>query len=207
MLRLMQDDLNRNIRRLPAWTLYLLGAAHIGWLFWLGLTGGLGVEPIKALEHIYGETGLRLLLAVLAVTPLRRFAGLNLLKFRRALGVLTFFYITAHLLVWLLLDVQLLSQIWADILKRPYITVGMLGFTLMLPLAVTSNNWSLRRLGRGWRGLHRLTYPVALLGALHFVMLVKGFQIEPLIYLMAIVGLLALRLQLRPKILPNHQGV
>jgi methionine sulfoxide reductase heme-binding subunit len=118
----------------------------------------------------------------------------NLIRFRRAIGVLAFTYVALHLLVWLVLDVQALERIWADIVKRPYITVGMIGFVAMIPLALTSNNWSVRRLGPTWRQLHKLTYLVVLLGAVHFVMLRKGLQIEPLLYLGAIVLLLALRL-------------
>ena len=137
---------------------------------------------------------LQFLIAGLAVTPLRRYLGINLLKFRRAIGLIAFYYVTLHLLVWLFLDVQILSQIVADILKRPYITIGMLGFALMVPLAITSNNWSVRKLGAAWRRLHTLVYGAAVLGALHFVMLSKGFQIEPLIYLGAVIALLALRL-------------
>lgn len=186
--------MNNAVRRVPAWPIYILCSAHIGWLFFLGLTGGLGVEPIKALEHAYGETGLKLMIAVLAISPLRKFTGVNLLKFRRALGVSVFVYIAAHLLVWLILDVQLIGQIWADIVKRPYITVGMAGFLLLIPLAATSNNASLRKLGTlPWRKLHKLTYVAAILGAIHFVMLRKGIQIEPLIYLFAILALLSLR--------------
>lgn len=186
--------INQTLRRIPVWAVYLMGALPAPWLFYLGLTGGLGIEPIEALEHRYGELALQLLIAGLAITSLRRFVGLNLVKFRRAIGVLTFVYVSLHLLVWLVLDVQLPSQIWADILKRPYITVGIGAFLLLLPLTATSNNWSVRRLGPRWRRLHWLVYPAALLGGLHYVMLAKGFQIEPLIYLAAIVILLALRL-------------
>ncbi|MFT7593976.1 MAG: sulfoxide reductase heme-binding subunit YedZ [Paracoccaceae bacterium] len=189
------DRLNTALRRIPTWTIYGLGVAHIGWLFWLGISGGLGVEPISALEHVLGETGLKLLLVGLAITPLRRFAGINLIRFRRAVGLTAFVYITVHLLVWLFLDVQMLDEIWKGIVKRPYITIGMLGFVLMIPLAVTSNNLSLRKLGPGWRRLHRLTYIVVLLGALHFVMLAKGFQIEPLIYMAVALALLATRIK------------
>ncbi|MEX0319605.1 MAG: protein-methionine-sulfoxide reductase heme-binding subunit MsrQ [Ruegeria sp.] len=190
------SNVNSILRRVPVWLIYLIGALPAPWLFYLGMTGGLGVEPIKALEHELGELALQLLILGLAVTPLRRFAGLNLMKFRRAIGVLTFSYVALHLLVWLVLDVQILSQIWADILKRPYITIGMTGFALLLPLAVTSNNWSVRKLGPRWRSLHKLVYPAAVLGGLHYVMLAKGFQLEPLVYLAIILGLLALRLPL-----------
>ena len=186
--------LNRASRHVPIWLVYVLGLCPIPWLVYLGATGGLGVEPIQALEHRFGELALQLLIAGLAITPLRRLAGLNLMRFRRSIGLLAFAYVTAHLLVWQVLDVGVLAQIWADIVKRPYITIGMLGFVLLLPLAVTSNNWSVRRLGPAWRRLHKLVYAAALLGGLHFVMLSKGFQIEPLLYLGAVVGLLLLRL-------------
>lgn len=199
----MIDTLNTALRKLPTWPLYIIGALYPAWLLWQGLTGGLGVDPVKVMEHALGERGLQLLILGLAITPLRRYAGLNLLKFRRAIGLLTFFYILLHLLVWLVLDVQILSQIWADILKRPYITIGMVGFVLMLPLAVTSNNLSVRRLGRRWQKLHKLTYVVAVLGAVHFVMLVKGFQIEPLIYLGVVLLLLGLRLRPRRRVAPT----
>ncbi|MGD9863879.1 MAG: protein-methionine-sulfoxide reductase heme-binding subunit MsrQ [Pseudodonghicola sp.] len=191
---MLADRLNRALRRLPTWVVYGLGALPAPWLFYRGLTGGLGVEPIKALEHGLGLWALQFLIAGLAVTPLRRHLGVNLLRFRRAIGLLAFFYVCLHLLVWLGLDVQIPSQIWADILKRPYITVGMAAFVLLLPLAATSNAVSIRRLGPRWRQLHRAVYVAALLGALHFVMLRKGLQIEPLIYLALIAGLLVLRL-------------
>ena len=191
---MLVDRINTAARRVPTWAVYLLCALPAPWLFYLGLTGGLGVEPIKALEHEYGQLGLKLLIAGLAVTPLRRFVGVNLLRFRRAIGVMAFVYIALHLTVWLALDVQRLGAIWADIVKRPYITMGMVAFVLMIPLAMTSNNWSVRRLGVRWRKLHKLTYLVAILGALHFVLLVKGLQIEPLAYLAVVLGLLATRL-------------
>ena len=188
--------INGGLRKVPAWPLYIVGAIPPVWLFIAGVTGGLGVDPVKVMEHQMGEWGLWLLIAGLAVTPLRRHVGLNLLKFRRAIGLLTFFYILGHLLVWLVLDVQILGQVWDDILKRPYITIGMAAFVLMIPLALTSNNWSIRKLGPKWRSLHKLVYAVAILGALHFTLLVKGFQYEPLIYFAVILGLLALRIRL-----------
>jgi len=191
---MLAERVNTAVRRVPVWLVYVLGLLPAPWFLYLGLTGGLGVEPIKALEHELGLFALQLLVVGLAITPLRRFAGVNLIRFRRAVGVLAFTYVALHLLVWLVLDVQVLSRIWADILKRPYISIGMIGFLLMVPLALTSNNWSVRRLGPRWRQLHKLTYIVVLLGAVHFVMLRKGFQIEPLAYLAAILFLLALRL-------------
>ncbi|WP_136441688.1 protein-methionine-sulfoxide reductase heme-binding subunit MsrQ [Pacificoceanicola onchidii] len=194
----MKQAINSAARKVPTWVVYLLLTLPAPWFFYLGLSGGLGVEPIKALEHEYGEMALQLLIAGLAVSPLRRFAGLNLLRFRRAIGLMAFLYVTAHLAVWLLLDVQILSQIWADILKRPYITIGMLAFVLLLPLALTSNNWSVRRLGRQWHKLHKLVYAASLLGGLHFVMLSKGFQLEPLLYLAIVIILLGMRVSSLP---------
>ncbi|MEM6889028.1 MAG: protein-methionine-sulfoxide reductase heme-binding subunit MsrQ [Pseudomonadota bacterium] len=188
------DAINKAARRVPTWAIYIAGLLPVPWLLYLAQTGGLGREPITALEHRLGELALQLLVAVLVISPLRRHVGVNLLKFRRALGLLSFLYVALHLLVWLVLDVGILSQIWADIVKRPYITVGMLAFALMLPLALTSNNWSVRRLGPSWRQLHRLTYVAASLGAVHYFMLVKTIEIEPLVYMATVVGLLALRI-------------
>ena len=188
------DRFNSAVRRVPAWPVYAVSAAYAGWVFFQGATGALGPNPVEAIEHAYGEAALYLLIGGLAVTPLRRFAKLNLLKFRRAIGMACFFFVAAHLLTWAILDVQALDRVWADIVKRPYITVGMAGFTLLLPLAVTSNNLSVRKLGPKWRQLHKLAYPAAVLGAVHYVMLVKGWQMKPLVMLAIILVLLALRL-------------
>jgi sulfoxide reductase heme-binding subunit YedZ len=189
------DRINGPARRVPVWALWVIGLAPAVWFFYLGLTGGLGAEPIKALERELGLVALQLLVATLAITPLRRHLGINLIRFRRALGLLAFAYVSLHLAVWLLLDVQDAARIWADIVKRPFVTVGFTAFLLMIPLALTSNDLSLRRLGPRWRRLHRLTYAVVVLGAVHFIWLSKGFQFEPLIYLGTILGLLALRLR------------
>ncbi len=195
----MVQAINSRLRQVPVWTIYLLGVIPAVWLFWLGLTNNLGPEPVKALEHRLGKIGLQFMVAVLLVTPLRRYGGVNLLRFRRALGLLTFFYILLHLMVWLFLDIQLnWAEIWKDIVKRPYITLGMAGFLAMLPLALTSNTLALRRLGAAaWQRLHRLTYVAALAGGLHYLLLVKAWPVEPILYLAAIVGLLALRLHVQ----------
>lgn len=186
---------NGILRRVPPFVIYLGGAAWGGWLFWLAATGGLGVDPVNALEREYGDIAIKLIVAGLAVTPLRRWAGINLLRFRRAIGVTCFFFVLAHFLVWALLDIGALGAIWADIVKRPYVTVGMLSFVLLIPLAMTSNNLSLRRMGAvAWRRLHKLTYPAAVLGAVHYLWIAKVIAIEPLVYLGLILGLLVLRL-------------
>jgi len=190
------DRINAALRPIPTWAVYILYLLPVPWLLYLGLTDGLGREPIKALEHELGEIALQLLIIGLCVTPLRQYLGLNLMKFRRAFGVLAFTYVALHLLVWVVLDMSLLwSQMWADIWKRPYITVGMAGFLVLVPLAVTSNNLSVRKLGAAsWRKLHKLTYLAVLLGGIHYLWLVKGVQIEPILYMAVILGLLGLRL-------------
>lgn len=190
----LADTINRAARRVPTWPIYVLGAFPPFWYLYLGFTGGLGVEPISALEHRLGLLGLQFLIAGLVITPLRVWAGVNLIRFRRALGLLAFYYISAHLLTWLLLDVRDPARIWADIAKRPYITIGMAGFLMLVPLAITSNTASIRKLGPRWRQLHWLVYPAVLAGGLHFVILRKGWQIEPLAYLAAIAALLSVRL-------------
>ena len=188
------DRINQLLRKVPTWLVYIVGLIPVPLFLYLAQTGGLGREPIKALEHELGELALKLIIVGLAITPLRKIVGLNLIKFRRAIGVLAFTYVALHLLVWLVLDVGILSQIWADILKRPYITIGMVGFVVMIPLAVTSNNWSVKRFGVKWRRLHQLTYVAAALGGVHFIMIAKGIQLEPLIYMAVILALLAYRL-------------
>lgn len=193
------DRINDFARRVPTWPLYILFMLPVPWLLYLAQTGGLGREPIKALEKELGEIALQLLIFGLTITPLRRFVGINLIKFRRMLGLLAFIYVTLHLSVWMFLDMSLLwGQMWNDVWKRPYITIGMAGFLALLPLAITSNNLSVRKMGAAaWRKLHKLTYLAVILGGVHYIWLVKGIQIEPLLYMAVILGLLALRLPKR----------
>lgn len=180
----------------PSWPLYLLGLVPGVWLFIQALTDNLGADPAKALERGLGEWALRLIILGLAITPLRQLLGINWLRYRRAVGLLAFFYVLAHLVSYILLDQGLdWAAIGADILKRPYITIGMLGFVLLLPLAVTSSNAMIRWLGGArWRRLHRLVYPAALAGAAHFLLLVKSWPLEPIIYAAIVVALLGWRL-------------
>lgn len=189
----MTDTINRLARKIPVWAIWIIYLLPVPWLLYLAMTGGLGREPIEALEHELGEIAIQLLIIGLAITPLRRFLNINLLKFRRAIGLLAFTYVVLHVLVWAVLDVQVISQMWADIVKRPYVTVGMAATLLMVPLAVTSNNASVRRLGAKWRSMHKLVYPAVLLAAIHFLWVRKGLQLEPILYLLVICSLLALR--------------
>lgn len=195
----LAEAINRGARRMPTATVYAAGLVPVAWLIWATATGGLGIDPVKEMEHRLGLWGLQLLILGLCITPLRRFAGVNLLRFRRAVGLVAFAYILLHFLVWLVLDMGLLwQQALADIAKRPYVTVGMLGLLALLPLALTSNDRSVRRMGAAaWRRLHRLAYLAALAGGVHYLWLVKAWPLEPFLYLGAILGLLALRLPIR----------
>lgn len=186
---------NAALRQVPSWAVYGLGALIPVYYLYLGLTGGLGVEPVNALERALGDLAIKALVVVLAVTPVRIWTGINLVMHRRALGLLAFFYVVCHLLVWALLDVQDFGRVWADIVKRPYISIGMIAFVLLLPVAATSNNLSIRKLGPvRWRRVHMLTYAIGVLGAAHYIMVQKTWEAEPLIYLAVILGLVATRL-------------
>ena len=189
----MIDVVNRSFRAIPNWVLYVAGAVPVIWLYVLGFQNALGADPVDAIERNLGLWALWLLIAGLCITPLQRLTPLRLIKLRRPIGVVAFFYVLVHFLTWLVLDVQIPSQIVADIIKRPYVTVGMAALLLLLPLAVTSNNWSIRKMGARWRTVHKLVYPAVLLAGLHMVMQAKGFQLEPLVYLAAIAFLVAMR--------------
>jgi sulfoxide reductase heme-binding subunit YedZ len=179
--------------------IYILGMVPAVWTFYLGLTNQLGADPQNTLERTLGLWALRFLIAALAITPLRRLGGPSLIRYRRAIGLLGFYYACLHLTTYLVLDQGLdLAAIWADIVKRPYITVGMVAFTILVPLAVTSNNAMIRRLGaRAWQRLHRLVYVATAAAAIHFVMLVKSWWTpEPAIYATLVAALLLIRLWL-----------
>src|SRR5690348_15461905 len=149
---------------------------------WLGAS--LGVDPVKELEHECGKTALNLLLLTLAVTPVRELTGQpQLVRLRRMLGLFAFFYVLLHFTIYLVLDLELnFATLGADIAKRPYITIGFTALLLLIPLAVTSTNAMMRRLGRRWQALHRLVYVIAILGVWHFYWQVKRDIREPLIY-------------------------
>lgn len=186
-------------RQLRPGLLYPLGLIPAAWTFYLGLVDQLGADPMKVLERSLGEWALRFLIACLAITPLRRLTGISLLRYRRAIGLLAFIYASLHLTTYLVLDQGLAwAAIWADIVKRPFITVGMLAFLVLVPLAATSNNASIRRLGgAAWARLHRWVYLAAAAAAVHYVMVVKAWPLEPLIYAAIVALLLGYRLAVR----------
>lgn len=174
----------------------LIGAYGVISDLFLG-TRWFGSNPIKEAEHFTGEWTLRMLMLTLAVTPARRLLGWNwLARYRRMLGVTAFFYGLVHLLIYFVLDVELdWMQLVEDIAKRPYVTIGMLAFLLMLPLAITSTAGMVRRLGgKRWAALHRLIYVIVVLGTIHFWMAVKKDITDPLIYASIFAALLGWRL-------------
>jgi sulfoxide reductase heme-binding subunit YedZ len=155
----------------------------------------LGANPIEVLTRSTGEWTLRFLLITLAMTPLRTMTGAAWpLRLRRMFGLYTYFYVVIHLSTYLWLDHFFdWEEIITDIIKRPYITIGMLAFVLLTPLAFTSTKYMMRRLGKRWKSLHKLVYPIAILGILHFILLVKADLLEPLIYTLILSVLFILR--------------
>jgi len=167
------------------------------WIVWRSLNNDLGTNPIETLNRYTGDWTLRFLLITLSVTPLRRISGWHwLIRLRRMLGLFAFFYASAHFLSYALIDQFFnLPEILKDIAKRPFITVGFASFVLLIPLAVTSTNAMVRRLGgRRWQRLHRLVYVIALGGVVHFLWLVKSDIREPAIYALILAALLGYRL-------------
>lgn len=160
------------------------------------LTGNLGANPIEFFLRTTGVLTLVFLLITLAVTPLRKLLGWNeLVKFRRMLGLYAFFYAFLHLITYSIFDKSLsVSAIAADVWQRPFIAVGMLAFFLLIPLAATSTNGMIKRLGgKNWARLHKLTYLIAILGVIHFWMIVKSDLTYPLLFALALAVLLGYR--------------
>jgi sulfoxide reductase heme-binding subunit YedZ len=162
----------------------------------LDITGSLGANPIEEILDRFGNWGLRLLMVTLAITPLRRFTGLNwLLRFRRMLGLFTFFYILLHFTTWFWLDQgMLMSAIIEDVAKRPFITIGFAAFILLTAMAATSTNSIRRRMGRRWDKLHYSIYVVGVLAVWHYWWQVKKDVTEPLVYAGILLLLLGYRI-------------
>lgn len=156
---------------------------------------GLGTNPIEELLHELGRWGLKFLLLTLTITPLRRWTGWTwLLRFRRMLGLFAFFYIVLHFITYAVLDQGLdIAAIVEDIIERPYITLGMTGLLLLIPLAATSTKGMMRRLGRRWQKLHRLVYVIAVVGVWHFYWQVKLDTLDATIYALLLTVLLITR--------------
>ncbi len=170
------------------WVILLLQAFEV-----MGL--GLGANPVEELLHELGRWGLKLLLLTLFITPMRRWTGWNwLLGFRRMLGLFAFFYVVLHFFTYAILDQGLdFDAIIEDIIKRPYITLGLTGLLLLIPLAVTSTKGMMRRLGKKWQKLHRLVYVVAIVAVWHFYWQVKLDTLDATIYALVLMVLFAAR--------------
>jgi len=193
---------SKSFYRLTKPLLFLAGLAPLGYIALCafniaGLT--LGANPIEELLHQLGLWGLKFLLLTLAVTPVRRWTGWRwLVRYRRMLGLFAFFYVLLHFLTYAVLDQGLdAAAILEDIAKRPYITLGMTGLLLLVPLAATSTRGMMRRLGGRWQKLHRLVYAIAVLGVWHFYWQVKLDTLQPLVYAAILAVLLSTRMYYR----------
>lgn len=197
----MKDWINRTARQTPTWVLY---AAAVLLAVWTVYAAVQTPDPAKVLERELGLRGLQILIASLCITPLR-WGGINLLKFRRAFGLMAFMFITLHFLTWSVLDLGLRwSVIMTDLTKRPYIIIGFAAFVALIPLALTSNLWSIKRLGpMRWKRLHWLVYPAVLAGAVHFILIGKVYTLESALYFATAAGLLIARRLKSRKALPQ----
>jgi len=175
---------------------WVLCLAPLTWLVYRGVSGRLSANPIDDITDFTGQWSLRLLLVSLSVTPIRRLTGLNgIIQWRRLLGLFAFFYVCLHLFTYVVLDQFFdAASIVADIAKRRYITVGLAGFLILLPLALTSTTRWIGRLGRRWQYLHRLVYLAAVCGVIHLLWIVKGNDLrEPALYGSILAVLMAIR--------------
>ncbi len=187
----MLDEINRALKRVPTWVIYVIGVLPALWVIYTGLNA---IDPVRGIEWGLGLWAVRLLIATLFISPLR-WVGLNLLRFRRQFGLVAFAYVVLHFSAWLSIDMGFRwSQILPDLIKRWYILIGMSALLLLIPLAISSNNGMIRRLGaKNWNRLHKLAYLATGLGMIHFLMIGKVYTTEVLTYAVLLVGLLAVR--------------
>lgn len=182
--------------------LFVVALIPLAYLVFRAVNNHLGANPIETINRYTGDWVLRFLMLTLAVTPLRKLTGWNsLLRYRRMLGLFVFFYVCLHFLSYVWLDQYfVLADIVKDVIKRPYITVGFASFLMLIPLAVTSTNAMVRRLGaKRWQQLHRLVYLIGIGGVVHFLWLVKSDIGEPLVYAAILALLLGFRLWVRAR--------
>jgi len=202
----MSLALPKRFQPASVWLLYIVGLAPAAYTFYLGATGNLGADPTKTFELFLGLWAIRFLLLSLAITPLRDLIGWNWLRYRRALGLLCFYYVAMHFLVYAVLDQALMfDAILGDILKRPFIMFGMAGLVMLTALAVTSNRYSIRQMGKNWIWLHRLVYIVAACGALHFALSTKVLSLEQYIYIGLLIAMILYR-SYRPIMMQRRRG-
>jgi sulfoxide reductase heme-binding subunit YedZ len=187
------------VRRFIKPAVFLLCLAPLLSIFWRAFEIGgsnLGANPVEYVQDTFGQWGLRFLVITLAITPLKDWLDAPwLVMLRRMLGLFAFAYVLLHFLTWLILDQGMYwSGILVDIAKRPFITIGFAALVMLIPLAVTSTNGMMRRLGKRWKTLHRLIYLIALLGVWHYYWQVKADVREPLVYLAIVSVLLGWRI-------------
>jgi len=175
---------------------FIASLLPFSWLVYALFTDQLGANPVEAITRETGFWALRFLWLTLLISPLKWWTGWNsIVTIRRMLGLYVFFYAVLHMLLYLWLDQSFdLAEIIKDIIKRPFITIGFISFILLIPLAITSNNRMVKKLGgKRWKKLHKITYFIAIASALHFYMLVKQDKMEPLVYAGILLILLGMR--------------
>ena len=188
------DLVKASIRRLKSWHIYVSLLVPLLFLTYDLLSGRLGVDPMRSIEKSLGITAIYILILTLCITPFSTLTGINFIRFRRAFGLMSFFYIILHLSTWLLLDMQLRwVEIVESLTRKPFIVFGMMGFLLLIPLAATSNNYSMKRLGKYWPKLHKLIYVAIILGGIHYLMMEKTLQNDAIITFIIIIVLISLR--------------
>lgn len=181
--------------------LFILCLLPMAALVWRGFEGNLGANPVEFITRDTGDWALRFLLITLAISPLRKWTGnASIARFRRMLGLYVFFYAFCHFLIWLIADHSLdFADMIEDIVDRPYITFGFSAFVLLIPLAITSNHAMIRKLGKRWKSLHKVTYLVAILVILHYLWLIKADYLEAGIYAAITAALLIQRIKFKLK--------
>ena len=193
-IRSLFDLVKASVRRLRSWHIYVSLLVPLLFLTYDLLSGRLGVDPMRAIEKSLGVTAIYILILTLCITPFSVLTGINFIRFRRAFGLMSFFYIILHFSTWLLLDMQLRwVEIAESLTRKPFIVFGMMGFLLLIPLAATSNNYSMKRLGKYWQKLHKLIYVAIILGGIHYLMMEKTLQNDAIITFIIIIALISLR--------------
>ena len=193
-LKSLFDLVRASVRRLRSWHIYVSLLVPLLFLTYDLLSGRLGVDPMRAIEKSLGVTAIYILILTLCITPFSVLTGINFIRFRRAFGLMSFFYIILHFSTWLLLDMQLRwVEIAESLTRKPFIVFGMMGFLLLIPLAATSNNYSMKRLGKYWQKLHKLIYVAIILGGIHYLMMEKTLQNDAIITFIIIIALISLR--------------
>ena len=189
--------LNTLFRSLPVHLVYFFLLIPIPFYFFLGVANRLGPDPLRTLEHKYGELGLIFLFVTLSISPILRYSKINLVKFRRCIGLVSFYYIVSHVCIYVFLDIGLsLDLLMSDLKKRYYIIAGLFAFVTLIPLAVTSNSFALRKLNiRTWKKIHSFIYIAIILAIFHFILMSKTWTGELYFYTAVTIIILILKIK------------